>query len=475
MRPRVWFGERWITSVFDLFEENVRYFPALLPITDDEDPLAVLEDGGTPGAGRAAAAQRHDLPLEPPGLRRRPTACPHLRVENRVLAAGPTVADTMANAAFYFGLVRGAGREPSGRCGRRCPSAPPRRTSTSPPGTASRPRSTGPASARSAPPSWCCAGCCRWPTRAWRRGAWRPASPTGCSAIIEQRCLLGTNGAEWFVRRMDARRDLDRFDALRATLLEYRELDAHQRAGAHLGLSPAGLTGAAAGARSAGAGAGVAPAVAVDHDQRAASRPASPPAATGRREPGGVDVLEGQPAGPGQPDQRARRGRPVAGRAPQARRGPSTSTRSAWSAARRPHGPHRRDRAGRADVQQRRVGAARRSEGVVEDGAPRRRAAAGDRGWSPSSARCGSLHPARPAARAALVHRWGRRGACGYGAGDWGESMSTVVVGYVPKPEGEAALAKAIEEAELPWPQARGGQHPPRRQEPRRTGATGRG
>jgi len=36
VRPRVWFGERWITSVFDLFEENVRYFSALLPITDDE-------------------------------------------------------------------------------------------------------------------------------------------------------------------------------------------------------------------------------------------------------------------------------------------------------------------------------------------------------------------------------------------------------------------------------------------------------
>ncbi len=48
MRPRVWFGERWITSVFDLFEENVRYFPALLPITDEEDPLEVLEAGGTP-------------------------------------------------------------------------------------------------------------------------------------------------------------------------------------------------------------------------------------------------------------------------------------------------------------------------------------------------------------------------------------------------------------------------------------------
>jgi hypothetical protein len=31
---------------------------------------------------------------------------PHLRVENRVLPAGPAVADVMANAAFYYGLVR---------------------------------------------------------------------------------------------------------------------------------------------------------------------------------------------------------------------------------------------------------------------------------------------------------------------------------------------------------------------------------
>jgi hypothetical protein len=31
---------------------------------------------------------------------------PHLRVENRVLPAGPTVVDGLANAAFYYGLVR---------------------------------------------------------------------------------------------------------------------------------------------------------------------------------------------------------------------------------------------------------------------------------------------------------------------------------------------------------------------------------
>ena len=48
VRPRVWFGERWITSIFDLFEENVTYFPALLPVVEDEDPVKVIERGDTP-------------------------------------------------------------------------------------------------------------------------------------------------------------------------------------------------------------------------------------------------------------------------------------------------------------------------------------------------------------------------------------------------------------------------------------------
>ncbi len=71
VRPRVWFGERWITSVFDLFEENIRYFPALLPICEDEDPVAVLESGRCPRLEEMSPAQRHHLPLEPAGLCRR--------------------------------------------------------------------------------------------------------------------------------------------------------------------------------------------------------------------------------------------------------------------------------------------------------------------------------------------------------------------------------------------------------------------
>ncbi len=105
VRPRVWFGERWITSVFDLFEENIQYFPALLPICEDEDPLAAVDRGECP--------QLAEMSLHNGTIYRwnRPVYAvvdgkPHLRVENRVLPAGPSVADVMANAAFYYGLVR---------------------------------------------------------------------------------------------------------------------------------------------------------------------------------------------------------------------------------------------------------------------------------------------------------------------------------------------------------------------------------
>jgi gamma-glutamyl:cysteine ligase YbdK (ATP-grasp superfamily) len=105
VRPRVWFGESWITSVFDLFEENIQFFPALLPICEDEDPLAMLEAGECP--------QLAEMSLHNGTIYRwnRPVYAvvdgkPHLRVENRVLPGGPAVADVVANAAFFYGLVR---------------------------------------------------------------------------------------------------------------------------------------------------------------------------------------------------------------------------------------------------------------------------------------------------------------------------------------------------------------------------------
>jgi hypothetical protein len=105
VRPRVWFGERWITSVFDLFEENIQYFPALLPIVEDEDPVAMLEGGECPLLAEMSlhngTIYRWNRPFYAVA-----GGQPHLRVENRVLPAGPSVADVIANAAFYYGVVR---------------------------------------------------------------------------------------------------------------------------------------------------------------------------------------------------------------------------------------------------------------------------------------------------------------------------------------------------------------------------------
>lgn len=104
VRPRVFFGERWITSVFDLFEENVRYFPSLLPIVDNEDPVEELEAGRLPNLNELrlhnGTVYRWNRPIYDIAGGR-----PHLRIENRLLPAGPTVVDTMANAALFYGLV----------------------------------------------------------------------------------------------------------------------------------------------------------------------------------------------------------------------------------------------------------------------------------------------------------------------------------------------------------------------------------
>ena len=221
VRPRVWFGERWITSVFDLFEENVRYFPALLPVTAEEDPLEVLEAGGTP--------QLSELRLHNGTIYRwnRPVydiadGVPHLRVENRLLAAGPTVVDTVANAAFYFGLVRAVAESERPLWSQMSFSA------------AEENFHVAAQQGVEAHIYWPGVGQVRATELVLRRllpmaheglDAWgvEPEVRDRLLGIIEQRCLTGTTGAEWFVRRMEQRSDQDRYDALRATLLEYAE------------------------------------------------------------------------------------------------------------------------------------------------------------------------------------------------------------------------------------------------------------
>ncbi len=223
VRPRVWFGERWVTSIFDLFEENVRYFSALLPITDEEDPLAVLEAGGTPALSELrlhnGTIYRWNRPVYDvvDGLA-------HLRVENRVLAAGPSVADTMANAAFYFGLVRALATSERPLWSQMSFSAAEDNFHAAAqlgieaqvywPGVGQVP-AVELVLRRLLPLA-------RAGLESWGVGSEESDRLLG---FIEQRCLTGQNGASWFVDRVQAREEAGdaRHPALAATLLDYRE------------------------------------------------------------------------------------------------------------------------------------------------------------------------------------------------------------------------------------------------------------
>ncbi|MDH3422064.1 MAG: CBS domain-containing protein [Gemmatimonadota bacterium] len=107
LSPRVRFGDGWLReSVIELFQADVARFRVLLAIEVD-DPMEALRTGGTP---KLQALQLHNSTVY---RWNRPCygitdGTPHLRIECRVLPAGPSVLDEVANAAFWSGLVLGS-------------------------------------------------------------------------------------------------------------------------------------------------------------------------------------------------------------------------------------------------------------------------------------------------------------------------------------------------------------------------------
>jgi CBS domain-containing protein len=110
-RPRVSFGDRWVQeSVLEIFRDDIARFRAMLALDLDEDSEAILASGTPPPL---TALRLHNGTVY-----RWNRACygvldgvAHLRIENRVLPAGPTVIDQLANAAFFFGLMSAVGEE----------------------------------------------------------------------------------------------------------------------------------------------------------------------------------------------------------------------------------------------------------------------------------------------------------------------------------------------------------------------------
>ncbi len=110
-RSRVRFGDRWIEkSVLEIFREDIARFRILLATGIEEDSLAEVEQGRAP---LLTALRLHNGTIY---RWNRPCygvqdGVAHLRIENRVLPAGPTIVDEVANAAFYFGLMSGLAEE----------------------------------------------------------------------------------------------------------------------------------------------------------------------------------------------------------------------------------------------------------------------------------------------------------------------------------------------------------------------------
>lgn len=93
---RVTFGDSYIReSLFECFKENLEHYPVLLPVDlEGGDQLAHLRmHNGT--------IWRWNRPL----IGYDESGEPHLRIEQRVVPAGPTTVDAIANAAFYYGAV----------------------------------------------------------------------------------------------------------------------------------------------------------------------------------------------------------------------------------------------------------------------------------------------------------------------------------------------------------------------------------
>lgn len=103
--PRVHLGTQWLKhSVLELFQDAAARFPVALTCETGPSALQQVQNGVPP---KLAALLLHNGTVW-----RWNRVCygavdgvAHLRIENRVLPAGPTVLDEVANAALFYGLM----------------------------------------------------------------------------------------------------------------------------------------------------------------------------------------------------------------------------------------------------------------------------------------------------------------------------------------------------------------------------------
>lgn len=106
--PRVNFGSGWLRGdITEIYKEDISRFRVLLAGNIEEDSLQLISEGKVP---KLRALQIHNSTVyrwNRPCYGISPNGKPHLRIENRVMPAGPTVVDATANAAFWLGAMIG--------------------------------------------------------------------------------------------------------------------------------------------------------------------------------------------------------------------------------------------------------------------------------------------------------------------------------------------------------------------------------
>lgn len=97
---RVTFGQGYVReSLMETFRINLDKYAVLLPIVDEDQPTDALAHLRLHN-GTIWRWTRPLIGFDETGTR------PHLRIEHRVASAGPSVKDTVANAAFFYGLAQ---------------------------------------------------------------------------------------------------------------------------------------------------------------------------------------------------------------------------------------------------------------------------------------------------------------------------------------------------------------------------------
>ncbi len=110
--PRVTFGNDWIKdSILDIYKEDLVRYRVLLNAEITENVFETLESGKAP---KLMALQVHNGTVyrwNRPCYGIGSNGKAHLRIENRVLPAGPTIVDSIANSALWLGLMVGMKKE----------------------------------------------------------------------------------------------------------------------------------------------------------------------------------------------------------------------------------------------------------------------------------------------------------------------------------------------------------------------------